>query len=72
MYLCDPAIGLRILKLKTTEELFLDLNTFGIYFENQVIKDLLVYAQAINAEVFFYRDTNGLEIDAILELDDGN
>ena len=72
VYLCDPAIGLRILKLKTTEELFLDLNTFGIYFENQVIKDLLVYAQAINAEVFFYRDTNGLEIDAILELDDGN
>ena len=72
VYLCDPAIGLRILKLKTAEELFLDLNTFGIYFENQVIKDLLVYAQAINAEVFFYHDTNGLEIDAILELDDGN
>ena len=43
----------------------------GIYFENQVIKDLLVYAQALDAQLYFYRDENNLEVDAIMELADG-
>ena len=49
-----------------------DFHTLGIYFENQVIKDLMIYAQAIDAQLYFYRDENGLEIDAIMELSDGS
>ena len=49
-----------------------DFHTLGIYFENQVIKDLIVYAQAIDAQLYFYRDENGLEIDAIMELSNGS
>lgn len=71
VYLCDPSIGLNLLNIKTSDRLFKDLNTLGIYFENQVIKDLKVFAQYLDAELYFYRDEKGYEIDAILELDDG-
>jgi len=36
-----------------------------------VIRDLRVYAQATEAEVFHYREKGGLEVDAIVEMDDG-
>ncbi len=74
MYFCDPSLGLSLLSLNHKNKLFLNLNnikTFGIYFENQVIKDLKVYAQSINGKLYFYRDEKDFEIDAILELNDG-
>ena len=49
-----------------------DLNTLGIYFENQVIKDLMDYAQILDGQLYFYRDAEGLEIDAILQLANGD
>lgn len=70
-YWTDPSIGLFLLKVKNVQHLYADLNTLGIYFENQVIKDLVVYANALNGNLYFYRDSNGFEIDAIMELDDG-
>ena len=70
-YWTDPSIGLSLLKVKNVQHLYADLNTLGIYFENQVIKDLVVYANALNGNLYFYRDSNGFEIDAIMELDDG-
>ena len=69
-YFCDPSIGLYSLGINPNN-IFNDLKTFGIFFENLVIRDLKVYAQAIDGQVFFYRDENGFEIDAIIELRDG-
>jgi hypothetical protein len=48
-----------------------DHNAFGFYFESLVIKELRVYADTIGGKVYFYRDTTGLEIDAIIESKDG-
>ena len=71
-YWCDPSIGTYLLGIRSKAQLMQDFHTLGIYFENQVIKDLIVYAQAIDAQLYFYRDENGLEIDAIMELSDGS
>jgi len=40
-------------------------------FESLCIRDLRVYAQSIDADVFHYHDKNGLEADAIVHLKDG-
>ncbi len=48
-----------------------DLEWFGLLFENLVIRDLRVYAQALDARLYAYRDESGLEADAIVELPDG-
>lgn len=76
-YFCDPSLALRILG-KNHLDLLNDLNTMGIIFENQVIKDLIIYANALNGKLFVYKHSvnelnivNG-EVDAILELDGGN
>ena len=39
--------------------------------ENLVVRDLRVHAQALDAQVFAYRDATGLEADAIIEMPDG-
>ena len=49
-----------------------DLNTFGFMFESMVERDLSIYAQAMNAKIFHYQDYKGNEIDAVIELEDGN
>lgn len=48
-----------------------DMKTLGFMFENLVLRDLRVYAQAMDAEVSHYRDSGGLEVDAIVETADG-
>ena len=71
IYLCDPSIGLSLLNVSNYEQAMNDLNTLGIYFENQVIKDLMAYAQILDGQLYFYRDADGLEIDVILQLANG-
>ena len=66
----DPSIAAVMLRL-SPEGLLKDFNTFGLLFESLCIRDLRVYAQAIDGEVYHYRDRNGLEIDAVVELGDG-
>jgi hypothetical protein len=44
-----------------------DLNAMGLLFESLAIRDLRVYADVLDAKVFHYRDSTGLEIDAIVE-----
>ena len=44
---------------------------FGFLFESLVIRDLRIYAQANDAEVYHYRDNTGLEVDAIVEAGNG-
>ncbi len=70
-YFCDTSIVSNILGIKSSQEYFKDLKTTGILFENQVIKDLLVYCEAIGAKLYFYRDEKGNELDAIIEQADG-
>lgn len=48
-----------------------DLSTFGLLFESLCIRDLRVYADGLDGEVFHYRDKTGLECDAVLRLRDG-
>ena len=67
----DPAMACAMLKL-TPKKLMSDLNTFGFMFESLVERDLNIYAQSMNAKLYHYQDYSGNEIDAIIELEDGN
>ena len=69
-YFCDPAIAAYFLKASPAN-LLDDLNKFGYLFESLVIRDLRAYASAIGGEVFHYRDSYGMEVDAVVCLDDG-
>ena len=48
------------------------MESFGYFFEDFAIRDLSVYAMSINGKLHHYRDSNGQEIDAIIELPDGS
>ncbi|WEV69644.1 DUF4143 domain-containing protein [Bifidobacterium sp. ESL0775] len=48
-----------------------DLRTFGLWFESLCVRDLRIYADALDGEVFHFRDKSGLECDAVLHLRDG-
>jgi hypothetical protein len=49
-----------------------DLNTLGLFFETLAVRDLRVYAEALDGSVFHYRDNNGLECDSVLHLRNGH
>jgi len=66
----DPSLAVGALGL-SIDKLTADLNYFGFLFESLVIKDLRIYADAGNGKVFHYRDSRGLEVDAIVEYPDG-
>ncbi|MDR0500616.1 MAG: DUF4143 domain-containing protein [Coriobacteriales bacterium] len=66
----DPSLAIASLGA-TAKTLRDDLNTFGLMFENLVIRDLKVYAESLGAKVYHYHDATGLEADAIIELPDG-
>ena len=69
-FFVDPSIAVAALGV-SAEALLRDPNTFGFLFENLVIRDLRVYAQAIDATVYHYRDSLDLEANAIIERRDG-
>lgn len=56
----------------TPEDLLNDLNSFGLFFEDFVIRDLSVYSESIDGELKHYRDSSGQEVDAIIELPNGD
>jgi predicted AAA+ superfamily ATPase len=66
----DPSLAVAALRA-TPERLLADLNLLGHLFESLVVRDLRVYAQAADARVLQYRDSSGLEADAIVEAADG-
>jgi len=66
----DPSIACAALRA-SPKRLLSDFKTFGYLFESLCIRDLRVYAESIDGDVYHYRDKNGLEIDAIIELRDG-
>ncbi len=66
----DPSIAVAALRA-TDKDLLKDFKTFGFIFEALCLRDLKVYAQSLDGDVFFYRDKSGLECDAIVHLKDG-
>ena len=70
-YFVDPSIATACLGLGP-EDLINDLNTMGFLFENLCIRDLRVYAQVLDGQVYHYRDKNSLECDAVIHLRNGN
>ncbi|MCD8574066.1 MAG: DUF4143 domain-containing protein, partial [Erysipelotrichaceae bacterium] len=66
----DPSIATAVLDANPND-LINDLNTFGILFENLVIRDLKIYSQFLEGKVFNYHDSSGLKADAIIHLKDG-
>ena len=53
------------------DDLMKDMNTFGLFFEDMAVRDLVIYSGNIKGEIRHYRDSNGLECDAIIHLPDG-
>ncbi len=66
----DPSLAVAAVRA-TPERLLGDLRWLGFLFENLVVRDLRVYAQALDGEVYAYRDETGLEADAVIEMPDG-
>ena len=66
----DPSLAVAALRT-THDRLIADLPFLGLLFESMVIRDLRVYAQAAGAQVFHYREKEGLEVDAVVEAADG-
>jgi len=69
-YFTDPSIATAALGVGP-QDLINDLNTFGLLFETMAVRDLRVYAEALNGKVYHFRDKNGLECDAVVHLRDG-
>lgn len=70
-YFIDPSIATASLGLGP-EELIKDLNTMGLFFETMCVRDLRVYAESIDGQVYHYRDKSGLECDTVIHLRNGS
>lgn len=70
-YFVDPSIAVAALGLGP-DDLMNDLETFGLLFETLCVRDLRVYAESIDGNIYHYRDKNGLECDAVLHLRNGS
>ena len=66
----DPSIATAVLRA-TPKSLLEDFNSFGFLFESLCTRDMRIYAQANDGEVFHFRDKSGLETDMIVALNDG-
>ena len=69
-YFVDPSIATAALGIGPMD-LVNDLELMGLIFENLCIRDLRVYADALDGNVYHYRDKTGLECDAVIHLRDG-
>ena len=65
-----PSIATAVLRTNP-DGLLNDFKTFGFLFESLCTRDIRIYAQAIDGDVFHYRDKSGLESDLIVRLKDG-
>ena len=69
-YFSDPSIATAALGLGP-EDLMNDIRAYGCFFETMAVRDLRVYADALNGSVSHYLDRNGLECDAVVHLRNG-
>ncbi len=53
------------------DDLINDPRSFGMFFEDYAVNQLRIYSSALEGEIRHYRDSNGLECDAVIHLRDG-
>lgn len=70
-YFTDPSIATAALGLEPLD-LINDLKTFGFIFENLCVRDLRVYAESLNGNLYHYKDASSLECDAVIHLRNGD
>lgn len=70
-YFVDPSIATASIGAGP-EDLILDLNTMSLFFETMCVRDLRVYADALDGQLYHFREKNGLECDAVIHLRNGN
>jgi len=70
-HFADPSLSCALLKA-TSAKLIGDITTFGFMFEALCERDLKIYAQSFNANLYHYQDYSNREIDAVIELSDGS
>ena len=68
--LSDPSLAVGALGVRK-EYFHTDLRSFGFLFESLAIRDLKEYSAALGGRISYYRDSYGLEADAVLHLEDG-
>ncbi len=66
----DPSIAMAVLNMKPGD-LLKDLRTFGFLFECAAMRDLIVYSGGTGENIYYYRDADNFEVDAILHLNNG-
>lgn len=66
----DPSLACALLKV-TPAGLLGDLETLGFLFEALCERDLKIYAESFGASLYHYQDYANREIDAVIELPDG-
>ena len=67
----DPSIAVAALGLGPAD-LINDLNTMGLLFESMVVRDLRIYADALDGKLYKFRQKDGLECDAVVHLRNGS
>jgi len=67
----DPSIATACLGISPAD-LLNDLKSFGFFFEDLAVRDLLVYAESFGGKLKHYRDSAGQEVDAIVERPNGD
>ena len=70
-YYIDPSIATAALGI-SPQDLINDLNTFGFMFETMAVRDIRTYSDVLKANVFHFRDSNGLECDMVIHRRDGS
>lgn len=70
-YFVDSSIAVASLGLGP-DDLIGDLNTMGLLFETLCIRDLRVFADSLDGQVYHFRDKTGLECDAVIHLRNGD
>ncbi len=70
-YFVDPSIATAALGLGPND-LVADLNTFGLLFETMCVRDLRVFADSMDGKIYHYRDSSGLECDAVVQMRNGS
>ena len=69
-HLSDPSLAAALLNA-TPEMLLNDLNTLGFLFEALCERDLKIYAESFDAELYHYQDYNHYEMDAVIAMPNG-
>lgn len=70
-YFTDPSIATAALGI-SPDDLLNDLCSFGLFFETMAVRDLRTYADTMDGKIFHYRDSKGLECDAVLHRRNGS